>query len=201
MNYNSRQVYNNLEHNNRKLQLQDLVILKHRFNINPNWLIFGEGNIYYEENPYLINLILDFRQYGGETDIVKREIIKKILEKFYKQEKFLFLFKKKSHKFGNRPYYILIKILKSSSFNGAMNGAKNFLRNTIEEFHDKSPYLKDVKKALYSLLINISNKDCYYLLQNPIIAIEEMKSKEKILNIDIKIEDFLYGNDLVKIAD
>ena len=200
----SKQIYNNIEQAKRRLQIDEVVILKNRFNIDPNWLICGEGHMTIVENPKineLNNLILDFRQYGGEVDIVRREIIKIILEKLYKQEKFFFLFRKKSHKFGNRPHFIFIKVLKSYKFEGSINEAKNFLRDKIEEFNDKSSFLKDVKKELYSLLENISNKDCYYLLKNRDITIEEIKLKEKILKIDMKINDFFNAKDSIKIAD
>lgn len=200
----SKQIYNNLEQVKRRLQVEEVAFLRNRFNIDPNWLICGDGNMNVVENPKineLNNLILDFRQYGGEIDIVKREIIKIILEKFYKQKKFFFLFNKKSHKFGNRPHFIFIKVLKSYKFEGSIAEAKNFLRDKIEEFDDKSAFLKDVKKELYSLLENISNKDCYYILKNPYITIEEIKLKEKILKIDMKINDFFNGADAVKIID
>ncbi|KFN40863.1 MAG: hypothetical protein JU82_00340 [Sulfuricurvum sp. MLSB] len=198
----SKQIYNNLEHGKRRLQIEEVTILKHKFKIDPNWLIFGEGNMKIEENENkikLTDLILDFQEYGGEVDLVRKEIVKKILEKFYKQEKGFFLFKRKSHKFGNRVHFVLIKILKSYKYFGSKEDSKNFLRDKIEEFYDTSAFLKDVKKELYALLENINNKDCYYLLHNPDIVIEQLKSKA--LSWDIKLNDYYNGTDTVKIAD
>lgn len=184
----SKQIYNNIEQAKRRLQIEEIVILKHRFNIDSNWLIFGEGSMNVEENTNkneLINLILDYRTYGGEVNMVKNEIIKKILDRFYKQTKNLFHLKSKSHKFGNRVHYIFIKILKSYQYDSSIEDSKNSLRNKIEEFDDKSAYLKEVKKELYLLLENINNKDCYYILQNPSIVIEQIKSKISPINIKI----------------
>lgn len=198
----SKEVYSNIELGKRKIKVNEVVIFKNRFNISTDWLIYGEGNMYVVENPKvneLNNLILDFRQYGGEVDIVKREIIKKILEKLYKKGKFFFFFKKESHKYGNRPHFALIKTLKACSFDGEISDAKNFLRDLIEEFDDKSYFLKDVKKELYSLLENVNDKDCYYLLKNTSLVVEEIK--EKILNIDMMINDLFHANDQVKLLD
>lgn len=184
----SKQIYNNIEQAKRRLQIEEIVILKHRFNIDSNWLIFGEGSMNVEENTNkneLINLILDYRTYGGEVNMVKNEIIYKILDRFYKQTKNLFHLKSKSHKFGNRVHYIFIKILKSYQYDSSIEDSKNSLRNKIEEFDDKSAYLKEVKKELYLLLENINNKDCYYILQNPSIVIEQIKSKISPINIKI----------------
>lgn len=200
----SKQIYNNLENAKRRLQIEEVALLKNRFNIDPNWLIFGEGNMRIEENENkfeLTNLILDFREYGGEVDLVRREIVKKILEKFYKQEKLFWIFKKKSYKFGNRVHFVFIKILKSYKYTGSEADSKNYFRDKIEEFYDTSDFLRGVKNELYALFENLDNKDCFYLLKNPKITIEEIKLKHKILKIDIFANDYFNAKNSVKIAD
>ena len=46
----SKQIYNNIEQAKRRLQIDEVVILKNRFNIDPNWLICGEGHMTIVEN-------------------------------------------------------------------------------------------------------------------------------------------------------
>lgn len=189
----SKQTYSTIEQNNRKLHIEEVIILKNTFNINPNWLLLGLGDEEYITNikeSELVNLILDFRRsYDGEVDIVKIEIIKKILLKFYQQEYSILGIPKQFHSVGNRLHAYFIRILESTNFSGLEEESKNYLRKQIEEYADKPRLQLEIKKELYSLLANINNKDCSYILKNKDITIRLID--QKIPAIDKKINNFL----------
>jgi len=189
-----KQTYGTIEKGTRQIHIREIKILKDDFNINPSWLLFNEGTRDYissEKQKELIDLILDFRAYGGEVDLVKREIVKKILSKFYAKKDWLFFFKR-GHKNENRVHYAFIRVLSTLKYDGLEDNAKNYIRDKIEEFNDNSPFLSDVKKELYSLLENISNKDCYYLLDDTEFTRQEIKNR--ITSIDIKMNNFFSKN-------
>ena len=156
LNLSSKQTYSSIEKGRRKLHIDEVSIYKNLFNINPNWLLFGEGNQEYIENikeSELVNLIVDFRSYGGEVDIVKIEIIKKILSKFYQDEYWLLSIIKMNHSYGNRFHTLLINILKSVDLkdidlSDTKNGYKTYLHNKIEYFDNKSTLLPALKKRV-----------------------------------------------------
>ena len=189
----SKQTYGTIESGVRPIQLQEIEILKNDFNVSPSWLLFNEGDRNYisgKTQKELIDLILDFRAYGGEVDIVKREIVTRILSKLYKKNVGIFI--KRAHKYGNRVHFTLISVLNKLKYNGTEASAKNFIRDKIEEFNDNSAFLPSVKKELYSMLENITTKDCFYLLHDTEYTVLEIKNK--ISPIDIKINNFFSKN-------
>lgn len=191
----SKQIYNNIEQAKRRLQIEEVAMLKHRFNLDPNWLIFGEGKMKMEDNIHkveLINLILDFRQYGGEVDMVKTEIVKKILSKLLHRKKLLKIFPIPSL-LGHHITYAWMRILINSNFMDIEKNAKNYLRDQIEAIQSKNPLLPEIKKTLYSMLENVNSKDCYYLLTNQKIAAKQVL--EKVNSIDVTINGFLLKQD------
>jgi transcriptional regulator with XRE-family HTH domain len=191
----SKQIYNNIEQAKRRLQIEEVAVLKYSFNLDPNWLIFGEGKMKIEDNIHkveLINLILDFRQYGGEVDIVKTEIIKKILSKLLHRKKLLKIIPIPSL-LGHHITYAWMRILINSNFTDIEKNAKNYLRDQIEAIQSKNPLLLEIKKTLYSMLENVNSKDCYYLLTNRGIAANQVL--DKINSFDRTFNEFLLKND------
>lgn len=188
----SKSSYNSVENNGRPLKIHEAVILNSNYNINLNWLILGIGNKEYIENEKeseLVNLITDFRNYGGEVDYIKTEIIKKILEKLYQNKKILSIFNPPFKRYGNRLNFALIKILKVSNYTDDEElKPKNYFYNLIKNTKYKFIRIKDIKKELYILIENLNNKDCNYLLQNTNIAISQIKSK--MFKFDIKVDDY-----------
>jgi len=110
-------IVSNIEKGSRKICSKDLINLMTKYNLNPNWVLTGEGEQkYYDQREHeLITLILDYREYGGEVDYVIERILTKILEKFYRKEYYLFIIPK--IRYGNRLHYVLMKILQTSEFN------------------------------------------------------------------------------------
>jgi transcriptional regulator with XRE-family HTH domain len=188
----SKQTYSTIELNKRKIHVDEIIKLHSKFNINPNWLLLGYGNLEYNENyreVELMNLILDYRYYGNEVDAVRKEIIKKILLKFYEQKYNYIGLPQYIHIYGHRLNSTFIKILESTNFSDVEENAKNYLRDKIEKYQNKSPFLLGIKKELYLLVENIDNKDCNYILKNVDTTISLIDQKISIL--DKKINNYL----------
>lgn len=152
----TKQAYGPLEKGTRKIHIKEIQILKKKYDINPNWLLFGEGNkknIPNIKEKELVDLILDFRQYGGEADLVRQEITKIILSKLYKKKKWLYIFKKK-HSYGNRIHFTLIKILDKIKHNGLEIYAKNSLKDEIKKHDGKLSHLVNSQNKEYIMLEN-----------------------------------------------
>ena len=173
----SKQTFYTLELANRKLQIEELKNLMDKFNISPAWVISGEGEMLVENDPkkaQLINLILDFRQYGGEVDLVRNEIIKVILGKLFQTEKLFKIIPLPNSIFGDHVPYSLMKLLVYSNFSDNEQNAKNYFRDQIESLDVPWFVPFEVKKTLYSLLEKIDNKDCFYLLKCRDIAAKQL---------------------------
>jgi len=143
----SKQTYGTIERGTRAIRIDEIEILKNDFNVSPTWLLFDEGDKNYisgKSQKELIDLILDFRSYGGEVNIVKREIVTRILSKLYKKNVGIFI--KRAHKYGNRVHFTLISVLNKLKYSGTEASAKNFIRDKIEEFHGNSVFSDSVKK-------------------------------------------------------
>jgi len=190
----NKQIYNNIEKNRRTLHLDELIKLKNRFNVNPNWLLTGEGEVLYtsEKDFQLIELILDYREYGGEIDYVLERILVKILDKFYKRKYILKVIPRM--KYANRLHYVLMYILKQSSFNGKMTEAKKYFLNEVEKFHWQNyRFVEKIKKEIYVMSENLTDKDCYYLLKHKGIAMRIILNK--IPPLDQKINGLLVAEE------
>lgn len=188
----SKQTYGKIEKNKRSLQINEVTIYKNKFNINPNWLLFDEGPEKYEEDlkqNALITLILDYRQYGGEVDLVKTHIVKTILNRLFKKSFLLNFIPLSADLLQNRMLHTLIRIILSSNYSGLEKDAKNYFRDQVEIFQKKELFKEGIKKNIYVLLENINNKDCYYLLINKNITLKSLL--ERIPLFDRTIEEFI----------
>lgn len=185
-----KQTYYTLELGTRKLQIEELKTLKNKFNINPIWIISGEGEMLIENNNKIVeltNLILDFRHYGGEVDLVRNEIVKQILAKLFSRKKLLKIIPIPNSIFGDRILYAFMHILINSNFLDNEQNAKNYFRDQIESFdHENRLLSSEVKKTLYAMLERINCKDCFYLLRYKEIAATQFLAKispiDKTLN-------------------
>ena len=160
--------YTSIKKGDRKLHISDVVILKNILNINPSWLIFGEGDRYYDseiESSKLTILISDaYASYGIDNEIEK-DLLSKIstiiVDKIYAN------YQKRKNQ-GDRFHIILYKLLQDITYySGRESLAKNDLIKRLENFDDKSPNLKKVKNSLNSAITQLTTKDCYYILKNP----------------------------------
>ena len=185
-----KQTYYTLELGTRKLQIEELKTLKNKFNINPIWIISGEGEMLIENNNKIVeltNLILDFRHYGGEVDLVRNEIVKQILAKLFSRKKLLKIIPIPNSIFGDHIPYALMQILTNSNFLDNEKNAKNYFRDQIESFNKAGgPMPSEVKKTLYAMLEKIDCKDCFYLFKYKEIAAKQLLAKispiDKIFN-------------------
>lgn len=186
----SKQTYYTLELGTRKLQIGELKILMNKFNINPIWVLSGEEEMLIENNDKqvaLTKMITDFRGYGGEIDLVKNEIVKKILEKLFRIKKVLRIIPIPNSIFGDRILYAFMHILINSNFLDNEQNAKNYFRDQIESFdHENRLLSSEVKKTLYAMIERINCKDCFYLLRYKEIAVTQFLAKispiDKTLN-------------------
>lgn len=193
----SKQSYGTIELGNRQIKANELKILLDQFNINPAWILCGHEEMFFQNNPKIVeltNLILDFRHYGGEVDLVRNEIIKSIIAKLFKTKKLFGIIRVPNSIFGDHILYALMQILMNSNFSEKEDNAKNYFRNKIESF-DKAggPFPSEVKKTLYSMLEKIDNKDCFYLFKFNEIASKQLL--EKVSNIDKKLNHIFIKKD------
>lgn len=177
----SKQTYYTLELGTRKLQIEELKILMNKFNIHPIWVLSGEEEMLIENNKKqvaLTNMITDFRSYGGEIEIVKNEIVKKILEKLFPIKKIFRIIPIPHSLHGDHILYALMQILINSNFLDNEKNAKNYFRDQIESFNKAGgPMPKEVKKTLYAMQEKIDCKDCFYLLKYKEIAAKQLLAK------------------------
>lgn len=176
----SKQTVNTLENGTRKLQIDELKILMNKFNINPVWVISDEEEMLVESDPKkaeLIDLILDFRQYGGEVDLIRNEIIKAVLGKLFHTKTLFKIIPIPNSIFGEHVPYTLMRLLVCSDYTDTEQNAKNYLRDQIESFD--APWFTpiEVKKTLYSMLEKVDSKDCFYLLKYRNIAAKQLLTK------------------------
>jgi len=188
-------IISNIEKGSRKLCSKDLISLKTKYNLNPNWLLTGEGEQkYYDQKEHeLITLILDYREYGGEVNYVIEKILTKILDKFYAKEYYFFIIPK--FKYGNRLHYVLMGILQTSEFEGGEKDSKNYFRDLIEKFELDYCCLKEIKKELYSMLENLDERDCNYILKHTDTTISLIL--QRISRLDQRLNGFFFKNEHV----
>lgn len=192
----SKQTYQTIEKGQRKLHIEEIGIYKYQFDINPNWLLFGEGSKKNSDNSSeekLINLILDFRSYGGEADLVRTEIVKMILFKDFFPQFYKNIFPSSLKSYGNRTIYALLRMLRKSEFKGLQKDAKHYLYDLVEEYkHDKF-FLLGIKQEIYIIIEKLDSRDCYYLLINKEVAMKILLSK--ISYLDRKVGGFFSKQD------
>jgi len=159
--------YSSLKSGKRKLQVEELSIIKDKLNISPAWLLFGDGDRFYNskiQSSKLTLLIADaYASYDIDLSVEESlllEIANKILIKIYLKYNY------KNHQ-GEHFHLILFKILRDVKYyTGRENNAKENLLKIIKEFNDKTPNLKKVKVSISLIIETLSSKDCFYILQN-----------------------------------
>ncbi len=181
----TRQTFYKIKNNKRLLHIDQVISLKENLNINPNFILLGEGQasfieeLYYFKNKELFD---DFYKYDGTSDILKQYILAHILDKLYAKKTFLVKLGLKDNKYGNKLHCFLIKVLKENIFVEKKENAKIFLKDAILK-SPQSLHLKEkVQNELIKMLENLDQTDCYYILQNRKLTIDIIY--EKINKLD-----------------
>lgn len=189
--------YSSIKKGKRKLKVSELEILKDILRLNPIWLMFGDGDKYYDskiQSSKLVLLINDaYVSYKVDADIEKNilsKIATIIIDKIYVNYQY-----RKNQ--GERFHYILFKILQNITYyTGRELTAKEDLMKMLHNFDDRSPNLIKVKNSLDSAITKLTTKDCYYILKNPEIYMGlvyqkiSIDSKKMIENTNIILKPF-----------
>lgn len=175
----SKTMLSDREQGKRNILVEDIYKIKQEFNVNPNWLILGEGKKNLcdnEENQELIDMISQSSDSELYVDFMKKDIINKIITKlFFDETIYNTLFLQKI-KYENKYISIFVNILQNLN-TCSSKSHKDYLLKIIEEYKDEASSTKEVKKVLFSLVSGLTEKDCFYLVDNKNITIDTVKNR------------------------
>lgn len=186
----TRQTYGKIS-NGRDIRWDEMANLRLKLSVDLNKLVLDEYRFTkVDENNKNTNelnvLFQDFINYGLSANKIREAILLEIFKKFLKEKS---LYEKHIIGRDNRSMVELSKILwfLSSSKYTPKNQSKLYLSNIIKK-QKITNFSKKVKKNLIERIETMSEKDCFYMIDNPKLAAKVLisffdKSDKRTLNL------------------
>lgn len=174
----TRQTYAKYENGDNDIRWDNMARLRINLGIDLNELVLDEYKFKLSthklsDNGSLQQLFIDFIDYKGDPDILRKEIVQTILNKTILKKPFAMkVLKLQNNRLIVELITMLTHIKEETDFNKTSRSkAKNLLEETIKK-HKADLFSNMVKKSLLKKLEILTSVDCYYLITYSNIAIQ-----------------------------
>lgn len=166
----------------RQIQIDEVADLAIRYNINLNWLLLDLGEMHAINNNFdsaLKKLINNTNKQFNDDSFVTKLLINHLLDNIDSKINI-------KEGWNQRPLFMLRKILKDETVDWDNQNSKNFMLNKIKI--TKDPF-KRTNETLSYKIQELSNEECFFIIENRIIFIKMLE--KKVNKLDLIAWDFI----------